>query len=521
MSLLPWKWNLQRERAARNDVADDAAAALARAERIARRNAADEAARNPSMLLTTRSAPLYYLPITKCGCTFVKNLLYALDHGVEHPDGINVHQTESGLIHADGHDYRTVFDSPYGFTVLRDPPSRFMSFYFDKIWGEGAVNFPRIRAQLEEDGVVDLDRDLGVEAHRANAYRLLDWVARNLQGETDIAVNYHWRAQTGRLRRARMFRLNHLTLDGLDWQLPLLLEPIVPDMAERMEAIRARNRSEKPISAGDVLDADLTKAIQTLYRADTILHDRARRRWLSQTPERRMGAPARPPMFRHRRVDALALPGNVTLTGAAGSGADTVLSLLGQADLVRGTQDLLLHDLGAGDRTAFVLLRDPVERFVAVYADMLGRPRRSPFRTLRMTLIRRRNFVARPKSAEEHAANLLLLVTYMRRRKEDFLDTQAFAPTRLQSHAVGQVLRAGATPVFADRLAHDLARHLARPDLVEPLAAISASLRLPPDILAAITPEVAEAVRNLYRADCTLYDDLRRQAEPGVAGNMT
>lgn len=516
MSLLPWR--RKKQKAPTQPVVVRPDPAIARAERISARLANDAKARDPAILLTTDAFPIYYLPITKCGCTFLKNLFYAIDNGVEHPGGINVHEDEEELTRAEGQDFQTVYDSPYTFSVLRDPASRFLSFYFDKIWGEGEVNFPKIRAHLEQIGVVDLDRDLDTDEHRQNVYRLLDWVRLNLQGGTEIAINYHWRPQTSRLRRARMFKLNHLTLEGLDWQLPMLLAPVVPDMADRMQAVKTRNTSAKPAAAKGVLDDALATSIRRLYRADTILHERARRAWQGQSQQWRHGALPTPPFIRHRRVQRLIAPGQVSLTAAAATGGQQVTALLAHSNALGAMADIPFEGLAENGESALTLLRDPVERFGAFYHLMMSRPRRSGFTSLRFTLIRRRDLIADPQTEADHAHNLSILTTYLRRRKPEFIDSQGHAPTRLQSHDIYRLIGAGGVPVFTDRLAQDLPPFLTRPDLAEPLAAISAANRLPDDILAALTGPVAEAVQSLYRADCDLYDGLRTASGLPVSG---
>lgn len=519
MSLLPWRWK-KRQKTAPEPVIQAPAVdpGIARQERIARRLANDEAARDPSMLLTTDAYPVYYLPITKCGCTFLKNLFYSLDHGTEHPAGLFVHEEDDGLLNAAAQDYETVFNSPYSFTVLRDPASRFMSLYFDKIWGDGAVNFPKIRTHLAEIGVIDLSRDLDTEQHRENAYRLLDWVSRNLQGETDLAINYHWRPQTSRLRRARMFRLNYLTLEGLDWQLPMLMAPVVPDMAERMQVVKSRNKSARPAPAADVLDEPLTAAIRKLYRADTILHDRAHRAWAGQAQEQRQGEFASPPLPRHQRVQRIHAPQTTSLTYAAQAGGVAVADVLTASGLMGQVTDIQLEGLSERNERALVLMRDPLERFGALYNLMNTRPRRSGFTALRLTLTKRRGFIPQPQTLDDHVHNLPIMVTYMRRRGDEFTHAHGLARSRMQSHDIRRVVAAGGTPVFFDRLAEDLPALLDRPDLATPLSAIVTANRLPDDIAAALTGPVAESVRSLYRTDFDLYDSLRSAAGLPVSG---
>ncbi|MHA1129107.1 MAG: hypothetical protein ACTSRN_09210 [Alphaproteobacteria bacterium] len=51
-------------------------------------------------MLTLRSAPVYYLPITKSGSTYLKNLFYYLDHADEHVSGIDIHSNGDDLVRA-------------------------------------------------------------------------------------------------------------------------------------------------------------------------------------------------------------------------------------------------------------------------------------------------------------------------------------------------------------------------------------------------------------------------------------
>lgn len=76
-------------------------------------------------MLTLRSASDYYLPTTKCGSTYLKNLFYYLDHAEEHSAGVNIHSNADDLVRAHRGDEETINQSPYAFAVLRDPVDRF------------------------------------------------------------------------------------------------------------------------------------------------------------------------------------------------------------------------------------------------------------------------------------------------------------------------------------------------------------------------------------------------------------
>ncbi len=236
------------------------------------------------VLFTTSRYPLFYMAITKCGCTFMKNLLWSMEHGRPHPDPDSIHQHEDEIPRALSQTVAEIRDSPHAFTILRDPVDRFLSFYFDKIWGDGPQTFGHIRSMLAEEEGVDLSRDLDAAGHRANCLALIGWLDRNLRGETDRRSNPHWRPQASRLHYARQLSLTRLTLDGLDWQLPLLLEPLVPDIAERMAAVGARNASYRPVARADVVDDALKAEVDRVYAADRRAYDRRRRQWDKRRP---------------------------------------------------------------------------------------------------------------------------------------------------------------------------------------------------------------------------------------------
>jgi hypothetical protein len=219
-------------------------------------------------MLTLRRAPVYYLSITKCGSTYLKNLFYYLDHSTEHASGIDIHSNAGDLLRAQTGDEEVIRQSPYSFTVLRDPADRFLSLYFDKIYGDGPNNFPDIRAYLADEIALDLTRDLNVVTHRINCKKLIDWLALNLDHKTDVPINPHWRRQSNRLQRVGSLKLQHLTLEGLDWQLPALLGDIIPDIRRSMEAVKSDNRTQKPFSSVEILDDALRDKIAATYRTD-------------------------------------------------------------------------------------------------------------------------------------------------------------------------------------------------------------------------------------------------------------
>ncbi|MEO1550921.1 MAG: sulfotransferase family 2 domain-containing protein [Pseudomonadota bacterium] len=239
-----------------------------------------DAQKTPTMRVFTLSrAPVFYLATTKCGCTYLKNLFYLLEFGHVHPRATYIHQHEAEIPRAGHLSLETVQDSPYGFMVLRDPADRLLSLYFDKIYGEGPQNFPHVRATLARDAGLSLDRALSAQGHQDNVMRLLDWLRRNLAGETKIKPNPHWKPQIERIRIGRKLNLAPLLLERLDEQLPALLSPVLPQIEAQMAKITARNRTERPLKSEAILTDRLRDEIADLYGRDLAAYLRARAEW--------------------------------------------------------------------------------------------------------------------------------------------------------------------------------------------------------------------------------------------------
>ncbi len=243
------------------------------------RHAPVEGAPHSAELFTTRRYPLYYLSITKCGCTYLQNLVYHLDHDRMHHDPGNIHDYRGDMVKAGEVPDDTIRASEFGFVVVRDPVERFMSLYFDKIWNDRAGDFSSIREMLvREEGLVTGPSATRAD-HTANCARFIDWVDRNLNKQTDIPTNRHWLRQNWRLRYARMFRLHALTLDGLDWQLPRFLDPLVPEVAAHMQAVTVRNTAHRPFATDEVLSDETRERINLLYANDRETYDTAAAAW--------------------------------------------------------------------------------------------------------------------------------------------------------------------------------------------------------------------------------------------------
>ncbi|HEU0221602.1 MAG TPA: sulfotransferase family 2 domain-containing protein [Paracoccaceae bacterium] len=378
------------------------------AGRAATRGAEPDEAPGPKsrMMLTTRRYPVYYLPITKCGCTYLKNLLYFLDHDRPHPAPDRIHEDEGALMRAGDVPPAFIRESRFAFTVLRDPLDRFLSLYFDKIWGEGPGSFPSLRAMLARELGLDLARDLDAEGHRVNCRRLIGWIGANLARETPEPVNPHWRRQSSRLRRARAMAPVPLILDGLDWQLPRFLGPAIPDLAARMQEVTARNAAARPVPAETLATPDLAALVHEVYREDAARVARARADWARRAAggwenlatSRPRPAPAAPTISlttTHRYpVHFLAIPK---------AGCTFLRNLFYLLDHGRPHPDplaiqadgCLVSEKVAADGhrgRAFLVLRNPIDRFFSLYFDKVIGPGPHAFPWIAANLAERRGF---------------------------------------------------------------------------------------------------------------------------------
>ncbi len=208
--------------------------------------------------------------ILKCGCTYIKNLLWHLDHNTAHPRGNWVHRAKDDLPRSTGQSADDIRANPYAFVVVRDPVDRFVSLYFDKVMRERKVGDGRLRRVLLEARAID-PAARNVAAHRQNCLATIDWIGRNLSGKTAQATNLHWTRQVTILRQIAALQPKVLTLNSLNPQLRYLLSAHIPDIARHQDGAKWRNRSPRPVAQEDLCDPELTAAIHKVYTRDAAL----------------------------------------------------------------------------------------------------------------------------------------------------------------------------------------------------------------------------------------------------------
>lgn len=242
---------------------------------------------------------VFYLVIPKCGCTFVKNFLWKLDHqGDSHPNPKRVHDSDADFARASffGHSRESVRLSNYAFTVLRNPVERFLSLYFDKVIGDGYRRFVPLRETLVRD--FDLDPTASdVTGHRRNCVILIDWISENLKGNTTMVRDPHWTPLSWRYEIIKEFDLKLLLLHNLDRKMELLLQQRVPNVADYLKEVE-RYSSTRQVDRSVLIDSDLNMKISKVYESDLWFAHKTWSLWDSRKPRRTEDIPRASDVFR-------------------------------------------------------------------------------------------------------------------------------------------------------------------------------------------------------------------------------
>jgi hypothetical protein len=240
-------------------------------------------------LLTTDNYPIRYLPVQKCGCTFVKNVLWTLQFGSAHPNQVRVHDDEAKIpaLEMTPENAAKIRTEDKAFIVIRNPAQRFTSLYFDKIMGSGRTLFPPLATLLAEKKGLSLDAAT-IEDHRRNCAILIDWIEENIESGTDLKKNPHWTPFTSKAKMARSFNLKVLLTSHLTHQLTRVLGPEIAALVPSLSTME-RNSSTKSEDLSDLLDRNLKGRIKSVYREDQNAYALTRSFWKSGREAPRAG----------------------------------------------------------------------------------------------------------------------------------------------------------------------------------------------------------------------------------------
>ncbi len=242
-------------------------------------------------LLSCKALPIRYLVIPKCGCTFVKNLIWQLDHGESYINPPRVHERTRDFARVSQFNLSVdeVRAEDYCFVVLRDPVDRFLSLYFDKVVGAGYRKFVPLRAVLRENHALEVEPVTGAD-HTSNCHILIDWIEANLTKGNEIGRDPHWTPQHFRMETIRAFDMKVLPINGLDAHLTLLLSDIVPDISQILEKLERYTTNSKEMK-DKVLDASLESRIIEVYKRDAENYGKLRSVWCEIDPKKAQEIP--------------------------------------------------------------------------------------------------------------------------------------------------------------------------------------------------------------------------------------
>lgn len=199
-----------------------------------------------------------YYQLTKCGCTFTKNLINHIDQRAASADPIKTSWNGTNGI---------------AFAIIRNPIDRFLSLYFDKLTDQNSA----IGRHFSKRGLL-VQRPRTVSDHQQNTLQTLGHINTTITTSKRLP-NFHWRPQIHRLHKISKLDVHLLTLDGLNWQLPLLMKTACPDMATYMKQVGRKNVSPKPCDPDALKTQRLRRQISRIYADDERVYCEVNRHW--------------------------------------------------------------------------------------------------------------------------------------------------------------------------------------------------------------------------------------------------
>jgi Sulfotransferase family len=230
-------------------------------------------------LIAVDQPRILYLSIPKCGCTFIKNVLWFLVNKEFHSKPSRIHDDDSQFKRAIDFEMglEEIRNSQLAFTVVRNPVDRFLSLYFDKVIGLGQKNYVPLARTLSERKGLDLAPST-LSDHRRNLEVMIDWIEENLTHEVDLRKEAHWTPQSYRFEIMNTFCLKLLTVDSLSVQLSMLLSTEVVGV-ESIIAAAETNSSVKPVDKSSILNPQIRKKVNSVYAEDRRIYRRAKSHW--------------------------------------------------------------------------------------------------------------------------------------------------------------------------------------------------------------------------------------------------
>ncbi|SDN78831.1 hypothetical protein SAMN05216196_102129 [Lutimaribacter pacificus] len=219
----------------------------------------------PSFVAAAR-APLLYMPVRSGPEAQVMSWLAALDGvGV---DGLQAKFTQKTL-----RQWKRALPGHRGFTVLRHPVARAHDVFCRRILSTGPGSYAEIRKTLRKAFKLPIPgQEPGAEydraAHRAAFLAFLEFLKKNLNGQTGIRVDAGWASQAQVVQGFAGFALPDLILREAD------MAETLPDLARRAGCdpvpVPGAAPDEAPFALPEIYDDEIEALAAQVYQRDYV-----------------------------------------------------------------------------------------------------------------------------------------------------------------------------------------------------------------------------------------------------------
>lgn len=205
-----------------------------------------------------------YIENPKCGCSYIK-LNLAQSESREFYDPLFVHdrgQLPTGLAHISDNGYLLLPQTNIVFSSVRDPVSRILSCYLNKIDNSSDLKYVSYeRLRLCEYAGISIDRHIS----------FMDFLTI-ISSQAPHEMNPHWRTQYHQLLFPHVFYTHLIPLACLSQQLPILLDLIYCNQRNRLfsdfHAINTFHSTNANNLINNYVEYSHLKLIKRIYECD-------------------------------------------------------------------------------------------------------------------------------------------------------------------------------------------------------------------------------------------------------------
>lgn len=218
--------------------------------------------------------------LRKSGCTFLMNTFYYLNTGKLYPEPLAISGDKQAVVHFRYTPRRFgPRDESKSFVVLRHPFSRFLSFYWDKIYSRSPYVILATRKHLVSMAQkrdprfsgFDLTETLSLDDHLTNLYHLLDALEENL-GSNEYKIDPHYQRQSSLIQQNGGSELPIVRLDAINGGLPGKICAACPELPSAIQMMPRINESPKVYPDTAMLLPEIKERVAALYSADLELY---------------------------------------------------------------------------------------------------------------------------------------------------------------------------------------------------------------------------------------------------------